>query len=52
MRRMDARFSAPVYPGETIRTEVWRESKGRASFRCRAVERDLVVLNNGLFEYD
>lgn len=51
MRRMDARFSAPVYPGETIRTEIWRETDGRASFRCHAVERDLVVLNNGLFEY-
>ncbi|SOE90622.1 Acyl dehydratase [Burkholderia sp. YR290] len=52
MRRMDARFSAPVYPGETIRTEIWRETEGRASFRCRVVERDLVVLNNGLYEYN
>jgi len=51
MRRIDARFSAPVYPGETIRTEIWRDTDGRASFRCRVVERDLVVLNNGLFEY-
>ncbi len=30
LRRMDVRFSAPVYPGETIRTEIWHESAGRA----------------------
>jgi acyl dehydratase len=41
-----ARFSVPVYPGETIRTEIWRETGG-AGFRCKVVERDLVVINNG-----
>jgi len=51
LRRLDARFSAPVYPGETIRTEMWSEAAGRASFRARVMERDLVVLNNGLVEY-
>jgi len=40
------RFSAPVYPGETIRVEMWRESGGVA-FRAKAVERDTVVLTNG-----
>jgi acyl dehydratase len=51
LRRMDVRFSAPVYPGETIRTEIWHEGPGRAGFRSRVVERDIVVLNNGLVEY-
>ena len=51
LRRMDVRFSAPVYPGETIRTEIWHEAPGRAAFRARVVERDIVVLNNGLVEY-
>ena len=51
LRRMDVRFSAPVYPGETIRTEIWREGRGRASFRARVLQRDVVVLNNGLVEY-
>ena len=51
LRRMDVRFSAPVYPGETIRTEIWREAPGRAGFRSRVVERDIVVLNNGVVEY-
>lgn len=51
LRRFDVRFSSPVYPGETIRTEIWKEGAGRASFRCRVVERDVVVLNNGYTEY-
>ena len=47
LKSMQVRFSAPVYPGETIRTEMWRERE-RVSFRARAVERDVVVLSNGL----
>ena len=43
------RFSAPVYPGETIRTEMWRDGPV-VSFRARLVERDVVVLNNGRAE--
>ena len=40
------RFSAPVYPGETIRTEMWRDGEV-VSFRARVVERDVVAINNG-----
>lgn len=46
--RMDMRFSAPVFPGETIRTEIFLEPGG-AAFRARAVERDVIVGSNGLF---
>jgi len=48
-KSLDLRFSAPVYPGETIRTEMWRDD-GIMSFRSKVVERDLVVLNNGRAE--
>ena len=47
LRSMQVRFSAPVFPGEIIRTEMWPDGD-RISFRARAVERDLIVLNNGL----
>jgi acyl dehydratase len=43
------RFSAPVFPGDTIRTELWRDG-AVVSFRARVVERDVVALNNGRAE--
>jgi acyl dehydratase len=43
------RFSAPVFPGETIRTEIWRDG-GVVSFRARAVERDVIAIDNGRAE--
>ena len=43
------RFSAPVYPGETVRMEMWRDANN-VSFRAKIVERDVIVLNNGLIE--
>lgn len=42
----DVRFSAPVFPGETIVTEMWVDGSV-VSFRSRLKERDVVVLNNG-----
>jgi acyl dehydratase len=46
---MDARFSAPVFPGETIRTEMWRDGSV-LSFRVRVAERDVIAINNGRAE--
>jgi acyl dehydratase len=43
VRAIEARFSAPLYPGETIRTEIWNDG----SFRARLIERDALVVNNG-----
>jgi acyl dehydratase len=43
------RFSAPVFPGETIRTEMWRDG-AVVSFRARVVERDVIAVNNGRAE--
>ena len=49
LKSLRLRFSAPVYPGETIRTELWRDGNA-VSFRSRVVGRDAVVLNNGYAE--
>ncbi|MGK7870071.1 MaoC/PaaZ C-terminal domain-containing protein [Falsiroseomonas sp. E2-1-a20] len=46
--RMECRFSAPVFPGETIRTEIWPDAQG-AAFRARVTERDLIVISHGRF---
>lgn len=46
LQRMFARFSAPVFPGETIRVEIYREGTEFA-FRARAKERDKIVLDYG-----
>lgn len=51
LTRFDVRFSSPVFPGETIRTEIWWVGEKEARFRARVVERDVVVLNNGLAEF-
>ena len=51
LKRLDLRFASPVYPGETIRTEVWLEAPGHAAFRARVLERDQLILNNGLAEF-
>ena len=46
---MQGRFSAPVYPGETIRTEMWRDGNV-VSFRSTVAARGVTVLNNGRAE--
>jgi acyl dehydratase len=49
IKAISGRFSAPVFPGETIRTEMWRDGP-IVSFRARVVERDVIALNNGRCE--
>ncbi|OGA12763.1 MAG: hypothetical protein A3H32_15925 [Betaproteobacteria bacterium RIFCSPLOWO2_02_FULL_63_19] len=44
---MEARFERPVFPGETLRTEIWLTGD-EALFCCRTVERGEVALNNGV----
>src|SRR5690606_13042594 len=46
LKRLDCRFSSPVFPGETIVTEFWVERPGVAAFRASVQERGVVVLTN------
>jgi acyl dehydratase len=49
IRGFDVRFSAPVYPGETIVTDMWRDGN-IVSFECRVLEREVTVIRNGRCE--
>jgi acyl dehydratase len=46
---MSGRFSAPVFPGETIRTEIWRDGNV-LSFRALVPERNIMAMSNGRAE--
>src|SRR5260221_1287949 len=46
LKSLFVRFSLPVFPGETIRTECFAAGR-EVRFRSRAVERDVVVLDRG-----
>lgn len=46
VRGMRVRFTAPVLPGETLRTELWRDGEV-VSLRTTALESGKVVLNAG-----
>jgi len=46
MRELSSRFSAPVFPGESLRVDIWTNAD-EAVFRCTAVEREKVVLDRG-----
>jgi acyl dehydratase len=49
LKRLFARFSAPVYPGETLQFDMFREA-GVVLFQARVKERDRVVLDCGRAE--
>ena len=49
LKRLGVRFSAPLYPGETLRTQMWRDGAS-VRFKCIALERDVVVMSNGSAE--
>ena len=46
IEQFSVRFSAPAFPGDTIETEIWKDGDV-VSFRCRAKERDVIIINNG-----
>ena len=49
LKSFGLRFSSPVYPGETIRTDLWKDGNV-VSFRAGIEDRGVIVLNNGRAE--
>jgi len=49
LKRFNVRFSSPVFPGETIVTEIWKKDDS-VHFQSRVKERDKIVLKNGICE--
>lgn len=50
LKRLAVRFTSPVWPGETVRYELWRESDTQHRLRATVDARKVVVLNNGVVE--
>ena len=45
--QLDVRFSSPVYPGETLAFDMWREDD-EIRYTARSVERNIQTLNCGV----
>ncbi len=51
VRRLACRFTKPLYPGDPIRTVIWKTAEGKALWRTINTKTGETVIDNGVFEY-
>ena len=51
VRRLACRFSKTLYPGDPIRTLIWKVAEGKALWRTINTRTNDTVIDNGVFEY-
>jgi len=51
-KRIACRFTRPLYPGEPIRTLIWKTGEGKALWRVIHAGTGQSVIDGGEFEYD
>lgn len=51
VHRYSCRFSRPLYPGDPIKTQIWKVGDGKAVWRTINAKTGDVVITNGIFEY-
>jgi NAD(P)-dependent dehydrogenase (short-subunit alcohol dehydrogenase family)/acyl dehydratase len=51
VRRLACRFSNPLYPGDPVKTLIWKTEEGKAVWRTINARTGEVVIDNGIFEY-
>ncbi len=52
MQRLACRFSHFLYPGVPIKTLIWPQEPGRALWRVINAENGVILIDNGICEYD
>lgn len=51
VRRIACRFSQPLYPGEPVKTLIWKTGEGRALWQTVHSGTGAIVIDRGIFEY-
>lgn len=51
VRSMSLRYAAAMYSDEEIVVEVWQQAPGEAAFQVRSLDRGVLLLKNGQFDF-
>lgn len=52
LKHLGLRYIAPVFAEDNLRTELWLLEPGRAAFRVSCIDRDMIVMDNGIVEFN